>query len=64
MAVTDIISDFVRASPIEPNKNPETRRARYGKLANTPACAMLKPKTSLMNFGAAVNKKYKPHRLP
>lgn len=57
IAVTDIASDFVKASPIDPKMKPENKRARYGRLANIPACAMLKPKTSLMNFGAAVSKK-------
>lgn len=37
IAVTDITSDFVRASPIDPNAKPENNRARYGRLANIPA---------------------------
>lgn len=39
-------------------------RAKYGKLASKPAADKLKPSTSLMNLGAAVIKKYRPHRLP
>lgn len=45
IAVTDITFDFVKASPIDPNINPANNRARYGRLANIPAWAMLKPKT-------------------
>lgn len=78
-------------SPMAPNANPENIRAKYGKLANTPACAKLKPRTlkikkiiitiqfvrvenlngskfqaitSFINFGAAVIKKYRPHKFP
>lgn len=64
MAVTDITFDFRSASPIAPKMKPEKRRARYGRLAKMPAWARLKPSTSLMNFGAAVIKKYNPHRFP
>lgn len=64
MAVTDIVSDFRSASPIVPKMKPENNRARYGNDAKTPACAKLKPRTSLMNFGAAVIRKYKPHKFP
>lgn len=45
MAVTDITFFFVRTSPIDPKMNPENRRAKYGRLAKKPACAILKPNT-------------------
>lgn len=60
-----VIKPLLRTeSPTWPNTKPEKSRAKYGKLANMPACAKLKPSTSLMNLGAAVIKKYNPHRLP
>lgn len=37
IAVTDITSDFLNASPIAPNMNPANNRAKYGRLANIPA---------------------------
>lgn len=45
MAVTDIKSALVNESPIDPNTKPANKRAKYGRLANTPACAILNPKT-------------------
>lgn len=55
---------FRITSPNAPNAKPENNLAKYGKLAKIPACAKLKPSTSLINIGAADIKKNKPHKLP
>lgn len=45
MVVTDKTFAFRKKSPTNPNKMPENNRAKYGRLARTPACAILKPRT-------------------
>lgn len=51
-------------SPTLPKMKPKMSRNRYGRLDKNPASVSLKPRASLMNFGAAVIRKKSPHVLP
>lgn len=64
IAVTPIIFLWRMRSPMLPKMKPKMSRNRYGNELKIPASVKLNFKTSLMNLGAAVIRKNKPHVLP